>query len=166
MNVKMTTNMGSFVIALNAEKAPKTVANFLAYVDAGFYENTLFHRVIDNFMIQGGGMNPDMTNKDDKFPPVENEANNGLKNQVGTIAMARTMDPHSASSQFFINVKNNDFLNFRSETMDGWGYCVFGEIIEGMEVVNAIKAVETTRFGAHGDVPKEKVLIEKAERVE
>jgi peptidyl-prolyl cis-trans isomerase B (cyclophilin B) len=166
MNVKMTTNMGSFVIALNAEKAPKTVANFLAYVDAGFYENTLFHRVIDNFMIQGGGMNPDMTNKDDKFPPVENEANNGLKNQVGTIAMARTMNPHSASSQFFINVKNNDFLNFRSETMDGWGYCVFGEIIEGMEVVNAIKGVDTTRFGDHGDVPKEKVIIEKAERVE
>lgn len=160
--VKMTTSMGDIVIQLNAEKAPKTVANFIKYVQDGFYDGTLFHRVISNFMIQGGGMESGMRQKTTQAP-IENEANNGLGNAVGTIAMARTSAPHSATAQFFINVADNKFLNYQNSTVQGFGYCVFGEVIEGMDVVNKIKLVKTgSRFG-HQDVPLEDVIIEKAE---
>lgn len=159
--VSLHTNMGVIKIKLNAEKAPKTVENFLSYVNDGFYDNTIFHRVISNFMIQGGGMEPGMQEKQTKAP-IENEANNGLPNTRGSIAMARTMDPHSATAQFFINVTDNDFLNFRSESRDGWGYCVFGEVVEGMDVVDKIKAVSTGFSGMHQDVPEEDIIIEKA----
>lgn len=159
--VSLHTNFGVIKIQLDADKAPNTVANFLSYVNDGFYNNTIFHRVINNFMIQGGGMEPGMGEKTTK-DPIENEANNGLSNKKGSIAMARTMDPHSATAQFFINVADNDFLNFRSESRDGWGYCVFGEVVEGMDVVEKIKNVETGNNGYHQDVPVEDVIIEKA----
>ena len=153
MAVKLTTNHGDIVIELDAEKAPETVKNFLAYVEAGHYDNTIFHRVINGFMIQGGGMEPGMKQKDTKAP-IKNEASNGLKNEAGTIAMARTQDPHSATAQFFINVADNDFLNFKAENVQGWGYCVFGRVSEGMDVVNKIKGVKTGTSGFHQDVPK------------
>lgn len=154
------TTMGDITLELNAEKAPITVANFLEYARAGHYDGTIFHRVINGFMVQGGGFEPGMKQKPTR-DTIKNEANNGLKNELGTIAMARTPDPHSASAQFFINVSNNDFLNFQSETQQGWGYCVFGKVAEGMDVVNKIKAVATTRNGYHADVPAEDVLITK-----
>ena len=162
MAVKLTTNHGDIVIELDAEKAPETVKNFLAYVEAGHYDNTIFHRVINGFMIQGGGMEPGMKQKGTNAP-IKNEANNGLKNEAGTIAMARTQDPHSATAQFFINVADNDFLNFKAENVQGWGYCVFGRVSEGMDVVNKIKGVKTGTSGFHQDVPKEDVIIERAE---
>ena len=156
--VKLTTNHGDIVIELNAEKAPLTVANFIEYVNAGHYENTIFHRVIGNFMVQGGGFEPGMNQKATK-EAIKNEANNGLKNTRGTLAMARTQAPHSATAQFFINVADNDFLNFSGESLQGWGYCVFAEVVEGMDVVDKIKAVSTGRSGMHQDVPKEDVVI-------
>ncbi len=162
--IKLTTNHGVIALELNAEKAPKTVANFIAYVEAGHYDNTVFHRVIKNFMIQGGGFEPNMNQKPCKAP-VENEAANGLKNKRGSIAMARTNDPHSATAQFFINTVDNDFLDFKSPSGQGWGYCVFGEVVEGMDVVDKIRAVATGNKGFHQDVPKEDVIIEKAEIV-
>ncbi len=162
--IKLTTNQGVIVLDLNAEKAPKTVANFLAYVEAGHYDNTVFHRVIKNFMIQGGGFEPDMKQKPCKAP-IENEAANGLRNKRGSIAMARTGDPHSATAQFFINVVDNDFLDFKSPSGQGWGYCVFGEVSEGLDVVDKIRAVRTGNKGFHQDVPVDDVIIEKAEVV-
>ncbi len=162
MAVKLTTNHGDIVIELDAEKAPETVKNFLAYVEAGHYDNTIFHRVINGFMIQGGGMEPGMKQKGTNAP-IKNEANNGLKNEACTIAMARTQDPHSATAQFFINVADNDFLNFKAENVQGWGYCVFGRVSEGMDVVNKIKGVKTGTSGFHQDVPKEDVVIQRAE---
>jgi peptidyl-prolyl cis-trans isomerase B (cyclophilin B) len=162
MAVKLTTSLGTITLELDAEKAPETVNNFLAYVEAGHYDNTVFHRVIKGFMIQGGGFEPGMKQKP-TGAPIQNEAKNGLKNTVGTIAMARTQAPHSATAQFFINVADNDFLNYPGQ--DGWGYCVFGKVSEGMDVVNAIKAVRTSSKGSHQDVPVEDVVIEKAEVV-
>lgn len=162
MAVILHTNFGAITIELNAEKAPKTVENFLNYVRSGHYDGTIFHRVIDGFMIQGGGFASGMKQKPTNAP-VENEANNGLFNDTYTLAMARTSDPHSASSQFFINVNDNHFLNYPGQ--DGWGYCVFGEVSEGTDVVDKIKAVRTTRAGMHADVPAEDVVIEKAEIV-
>jgi peptidyl-prolyl cis-trans isomerase B (cyclophilin B) len=162
MAVLLTTNHGKIKIELNAEKAPKTVANFLAYVNDGFYSNTIFHRVIDGFMIQGGGFEPGMKQKPTNGT-VENEAKNGLTNVKYSLAMARTSDPHSASAQFFINLTNNSFLDFPGQ--DGWGYCVFGNVVEGMDVVDKIKGVKTTRSGMFQDVPAEDVVIEKAEVV-
>ena len=156
--ITLHTNFGDIKIQLNEDKAPETSANFLQYCRDGFYDNTLFHRVIDGFMIQGGGMESGLREKASRAP-IKNEANNGLSNKVGTLAMARTMEPHSASSQFFINVNNNTFLDFRSESLDGWGYCVFGEVIEGMDIVNKIKGVSTGSYGMHQDVPLEDVLI-------
>ena len=164
--VKLSTNHGDIVIELNTEKAPTTVANFIEYVNAGHYENTVFHRVIGNFMIQGGGFEPGMKEKKDKRPSIQNEADNGLSNDKYTVAMARTMEPHSASAQFFINVGDNSFLNHSAPTVQGWGYAVFGEVVEGMDVVNAIKAVATTSKSGHQDVPVEDVIIERAEIVE
>jgi peptidyl-prolyl cis-trans isomerase B (cyclophilin B) len=160
--VRLVTNHGNITLELDAEKAPKTVENFLAYVTAGHYDNTIFHRVIENFMIQGGGMTPDMAQKP-TGPGIQNEAANGLKNELGSIAMARTQDPHSATAQFFINVADNDFLNYRAPTAQGFGYCVFGKVTEGMDVVNAIKGVRTANSGFHQDVPVEPIVIEKAE---
>ncbi|MGB7503266.1 MAG: peptidylprolyl isomerase [Azonexus sp.] len=162
--IKLTTNHGVIVLDLNAEKAPKTVANFLAYVEAGHYDNTVFHRVIKNFMVQCGGFEPGMNQKPCSAP-IENEAANGLKNKRGTIAMARTSDPHSATAQFFINVVDNDFLDFTSPMGQGWGYCVFGEVSEGLDVVDKIRAVKTGNKGFHQDVPVDDVIIEKAEIV-
>lgn len=156
--ITLHTNFGDIKIQLNDEKAPITAENFRQYCRDGFYDNTLFHRVIDGFMVQGGGMESGLKEKASRAP-IKNEANNGLSNKVGTLAMARTMDPHSASSQFFINVNNNTFLDFRSESRDGWGYCVFGEVIEGMEVVNKIKGVSTGAYGMHQDVPLDEVTI-------
>ncbi|MCC4798036.1 peptidylprolyl isomerase [Enterovibrio norvegicus] len=157
--VTLHTNFGDIKIQLNTEKAPLTSENFLQYCRDGFYNGTLFHRVIDGFMIQGGGMASGMEEKE-TGASIKNEANNGLSNAIGTIAMARTMEPHSASSQFFINVGNNTFLDHKSESMDGWGYCVFGEVVEGMDVVNKIKGVATGKWGyVHQDVPVEEVLI-------
>ena len=164
MSVKLHTSHGTISIELDAEKAPETVQNFLAYVEAGHYDNTVFHRVIDGFMIQGGGFEPGMKQKPANNT-VKNEADNGLKNTRGTVAMARTQDPHSASAQFFINVADNDFLDFRAPTAQGWGYCVFGRVTEGMDTVDAIKAVKTGASGFHQDVPKEDVIIERAEIV-
>ncbi len=158
--VKIETSKGDIVLELYADKAPKTVENFLAYVKDGFFDGTIFHRVIPNFMIQGGGFTEDMKEKPNK-DAIENEADNGLKNEMGTVAMARTSNPHSATSQFFINVKDNDFLNFSSQTQQGWGYCVFGKVTEGMDVVHAIEKVETGNSGMHQDVPKEAVTITK-----
>jgi peptidyl-prolyl cis-trans isomerase B (cyclophilin B) len=154
-------NHGVITLELDAAKAPKTVANFLAYVNSGHYANTVFHRVIDGFMVQGGGFAPGMTQKPTQAT-IENEANNGLKNELYTVAMARTQDPHSASAQFFINVGNNGFLNHTAPNAQGWGYAVFGRVIKGTEVVDKIRAVATGRKGFHDDVPKEDVLIEKA----
>ena len=156
--ITLHTNHGDIVLQLNHEKAPITAKNFEDYCREGFYNNTIFHRVIDGFMIQGGGMEPGMVEKETKAS-IKNEASNGLKNKRGTIAMARTMDPHSASSQFFINVADNDFLNFRAENRDGWGYCVFGEVVEGMDVVDKIKGVSTGSYGYHQDVPRDEVII-------
>jgi peptidyl-prolyl cis-trans isomerase B (cyclophilin B) len=164
MAVKLTTNHGDIVIELDAEKAPESVKNFIAYVEAGHYNNTVFHRVINGFMIQGGGFEPGMKQKP-TGAPIKNEADNGLKNEAGTIAMARTQDPHSATAQFFINVADNDFLNFKAENVQGWGYCVFGRVSEGMDVVNKIKGVKTGTSGFHQDVPKEDVVIQRAEVV-
>ncbi len=159
--VTLETNHGKIVLDLNAEKAPKTVANFLSYVRDGFFDETIFHRVIDGFMIQGGGFTADMKQKPTR-PPIDNEANNGLRNSRGTIAMARTSDPHSATSQFFINVADNDFLNFTAPTPSGWGYCVFGHVITGMDVVDAIKGAATTGRGGHQDVPVNNIIITRA----
>jgi peptidyl-prolyl cis-trans isomerase B (cyclophilin B) len=159
--VLLKTNKGDITLTLDAAKAPKTVANFLAYVKSGHYDGTIFHRVIDNFMIQGGGMAPGMKQKPTQAE-IENEANNGLKNINGSVAMARTNEPHSASSQFFINVNDNDFLNHSAPTAQGWGYAVFGEVSDGMDVVNAIRKVKTGSSGFHQDVPTEDVVIEKA----
>ncbi|BEU03824.1 peptidyl-prolyl cis-trans isomerase [Agarivorans sp. OAG1] len=157
--VTLHTNFGDIVVKLNTAEAPETAANFLAYAKDGFYNDTIFHRVIDGFMVQGGGFASGMEEKETKAP-IKNEANNGLSNKTGTLAMARTMDPHSASAQFFINVNDNTFLDFKAETTEGWGYCVFGEVIEGMDVVNKIKGVDTGNFGyVHSDVPLEEVLI-------
>ena len=156
--VTFHTNHGDIVIKTFDDKAPATVANFLEYCREGFYDNTIFHRVINSFMIQGGGFEPGMKQKETKAP-IKNEANNGLKNTRGTLAMARTTDPHSATAQFFINVVDNDFLNFRSERPDGWGYAVFAEVVEGLDVVDKIKAVSTGRSGMHQDVPREDVII-------
>ncbi|EPK8021427.1 peptidylprolyl isomerase B [Providencia rettgeri] len=158
--VTFHTNHGDIVIKTFDDKAPVTVENFLTYCREGFYNNTIFHRVINGFMIQGGGFEPGMEQKNTKAP-IKNEANNGVKNTRGTLAMARTNDPHSATAQFFINVVDNDFLNFRSERPDGWGYCVFAEVVEGMDVVDKIKGVSTGRSGFHQDVPREDVIIEK-----
>lgn len=161
-SVVLHTNFGSIAIELDESKAPKTVENFLEYVNQGFYENTIFHRVIDGFMIQGGGFEPKMVNKKG-LPPIRNEANTGLSNKIGTISMARTNDPHSASSQFFINVADNLFLDHKSQTPQGWGYCAFGRVTEGMDVVNKIAKVKTTSRAGHDDVPVEDVVIERVE---
>mgnify|MGYP001258077763 CR=1 FL=1 len=160
--ILLKTNMGDIKVELNHEKAPKTAANFEQYVKEGFYDGVIFHRVIDGFMIQGGGMEPGMKQKQTRAT-IENEADNGLKNEVGTLAMARTMDPHSASAQFFINVADNDFLNHTGKNTHGWGYAVFGKVVEGMDVVNRIKSVKTGSSMGHQDVPVEDVIIEKAE---
>jgi len=160
--VKIHTNFGVITLELDAEKAPKTVENFLRYVSEGYFDGTTFHRVIPGFMIQGGGMLPDMSQKP-THEPIENEADNGLANEIGTIAMARTMDPHSATSQFFINVANNTFLNHSAKNSQGWGYCVFGKVTDGMDVVEQIAQVTTTIRGGHQDVPEEDVMIEKVE---
>nr|WP_300308469.1 peptidylprolyl isomerase [Halomonas sp.] len=157
----LQTNFGDISIELNHDEAPKTAANFEQYVKDGFYDGTLFHRVIDGFMIQGGGFDTNFEQKPTR-DPIENEADNGLKNDAGTLAMARTQDPNSATAQFFINVADNDFLNHTSKTMQGWGYCVFGRVVDGMDVVNKIKNVATTRRGMHADVPEEDVIIERA----
>ena len=158
--VTLHTSMGDISLELDAEKAPKTVANFLQYARDGFYDGTIFHRVINNFMIQGGGMTADMAQKETRAP-VDNEANNGLKNKTGTVAMARTNDPHSATAQFFINVSDNGFLDHTAPTAQGWGYAVFGRVTAGMDVVEKIKAVATGNKGFHQDVPKEAVTIER-----
>jgi len=159
--VQLQTNHGAIVLELNGEKAPNTVANFLAYVNDGFFDGTIFHRVIDNFMIQGGGFEVGMKQKATRAP-IANEADNGLKNERYTIAMARTGDPHSATAQFFINVADNDFLNFTAKNPNGWGYAVFGKVVQGSEVVDAIKSVKTGNKGMHQDVPSEDVIIESA----
>lgn len=163
--VKLQTNKGDIVLQLDAEKAPKTVENFLGYVQEGFFDGTIFHRVINNFMIQGGGFEAGMKQKPTR-DPVENEANNGLKNDRYTVAMARTNDPHSATAQFFINVNDNDFLNFTAPTPNGWGYAVFGKVVEGTDIVDQIKGVKTGSKGFHQDVPAEDIVIEKATIVE
>jgi peptidyl-prolyl cis-trans isomerase B (cyclophilin B) len=160
--IKLHTNFGVITLELDAEKAPVSAANFIAYAQAGHYDNTVFHRVIPGFMIQGGGFEPGMKQKPCK-DPIKNEADNGLKNDAYTIAMARTSDPHSATAQFFINVVDNDFLNFKAPTGNGWGYCVFGKVTEGQDVVDKIKGVKTGNAGFHQDVPKEDVVIERAE---
>ena len=162
--VRIETNKGTIVLELFEDKAPKTVKNFLRYVKDGFYEGTIFHRVIRNFMIQGGGMDEKMQEKK-TFSPVKNEADNGVKNEAYTVAMARTMDPHSATAQFFINTVDNAFLNHTGKNDQGWGYAVFGKVVEGKDVVDAIKSVETGAWGFHEDVPKEAVMITKAEIV-
>ena len=163
--VKLITNKGDIVLELDGEKAPVTTENFLNYVKEGFYTNVIFHRVIPNFMIQGGGFEPGMKEKNTNAP-IKNEADNGLKNDKYTIAMARTQDPHSASAQFFINSNNNDFLNFTAPSVQGWGYAVFGKVVEGTEVVDSIEKVATGTRGFHGDVPREDIVIESAEIVE
>ena len=159
--VKLTTNFGDITLELNAEKAPITVANFLQYVESGFYDGVIFHRVIDGFMVQGGGFDANMKQKATK-DEIKNEADNGLCNDKYTVAMARTSIPDSASSQFFINVGDNDFLNHTAKNASGWGYCVFGKVIEGMDIVDKIRAVKTTSKTGHQDVPAEPVIIEKA----
>jgi peptidyl-prolyl cis-trans isomerase B (cyclophilin B) len=162
--VKLHTNFGVVSIDLDAGKAPETVANFLQYVEDKHFDNTIFHRVIDGFMIQGGGFEPGMRQKATR-EPVKNEADNGLKNAMYTIAMARTSNPHSATAQFFINVADNDFLNYTAQTPQGWGYCVFGRVVEGQDVVDRIKKVRTGSRAGHQDVPQEDVIIERAEVV-
>jgi peptidyl-prolyl cis-trans isomerase B (cyclophilin B) len=161
--VKLLTNFGEITIELNSEKAPITAANFLQYVDNGFYDGTIFHRVIDGFMIQGGGFDA-LMNQKETADEIKNEADNGLRNDQYTIAMARTSAPHSASSQFFININDNDFLNHSAPTSSGWGYCVFGKVTSGMDVIDKIKKVKTTNRKGHQDVPVENVVIEKATR--
>jgi peptidyl-prolyl cis-trans isomerase B (cyclophilin B) len=163
--VIIRTTFGDIKLELDAEKAPKTVENFLNYARDGYYDGTIFHRVIDNFMIQGGGFDTDMQQKP-AGEPVENEADNGLKNDFGTVAMARTMEPHSATAQFFINVKDNDFLNHSGKNMQGWGYTVFGKVVEGTEVLDKIRAVPTGSRDGHQDVPSDPVIIEAVEIVE
>ena len=163
-NVKLETTLGDIVIELNEEKAPETVKNFLGYVRDGYYDGTIFHRVINNFMIQGGGFNNQMMQKMTQ-DPIKNEADNGLPNDRGTIAMARTPDPDSATSQFFINHKDNDFLNFTAPNPQGWGYCVFGKVTDGMDVVDAIASVSTTTRSGHSDVPEEVVEITSASEI-
>ncbi|MDO9449373.1 MAG: peptidylprolyl isomerase [Rugosibacter sp.] len=161
--IKLTTNHGDITLELNAEKAPKTVANFIDYVKTGQFDNTIFHRVIPGFMVQGGGFEPGMKQKP-VGAPIDNEANNGLKNDCYTVAMARTSDPHSATAQFFINVADNDFLNYGT-CQDGWGYCVFGQVVGGKDVVDKIRAVPTSTVSFHQNVPTEDVVIERAEVV-
>jgi peptidyl-prolyl cis-trans isomerase B (cyclophilin B) len=163
--IRLHTNHGVIGIELDADKAPKTVANFVSYVKSGHYDNTVFHRVINGFMIQGGGFEPGMRQKPTQAP-IENEAKNGLKNTKYTLAMARTSDPNSATAQFFINVADNDFLNHSAPTPQGWGYCVFGKVVEGTDVVDKIKNVRTVRYGMHQDVPEQEVIIQRAEIVE
>ena len=163
--VILHTNHGKISLELDDKHAPKTVANFLGYVRAGHFNNTLFHRVIDGFMIQGGGFTPDLRQKPTAVP-IENEAANGLKNERYTVAMARTNDPHSATAQFFINVADNDFLNYRSPDARGWGYCVFGRVVGGTEVVDRIKGVPTGNRGMHQNVPNDDVIIERAEETQ
>ena len=163
--VKLSTNHGDIVLQLNAEKAPLTVANFVQYVKEGHFDNTVFHRVIKGFMIQGGGFEPGMSQKKTRAT-IQNEADNGLKNTKYSIAMARTMEPHSASAQFFINASDNDFLNHSGKNVQGWGYAVFGEVTEGREIVDAIEKVATGSKAGHQDVPKDDVIIEKAEIIE
>ncbi len=158
--ITLETNYGPITLELDWQKAPNTADNFLKYAKSGFYDGTVFHRVIQNFMVQGGGFDEQMQQKSGNSP-IKNEAQNGLKNSRGTIAMARTSDPHSASSQFFINVVDNDFLNFSAETTNGWGYCVFGKVVDGMDVVDEIRKVATTTKGGHQDVPTTPVVIEK-----
>ncbi len=163
--ILLTTNHGEIKIELDHDKAPETAKNFEQYVRDGFYDGLIFHRVISNFMIQGGGFEPGMQPRKTR-EPIKNEANNGLSNMTGTIAMARTMDPHSATAQFFINVQDNGFLDHTAESAEGWGYCVFGKVIEGMDTVNAIRAVRTTMRAGHQDVPSDDVVIKKAEILE
>jgi peptidyl-prolyl cis-trans isomerase B (cyclophilin B) len=163
--VLLKTNKGDITLTLDAAKAPKTVANFIEYVKSGHYDGTIFHRVIDNFMVQGGGMTADLKEKK-SGAQIENEANNGLKNEHGTVAMARTSDPHSATAQFFINVNDNDFLNHTAPNAQGWGYAVFGKVTDGLDVVDVIRQVKTGNSGFHQDVPTEDVLIEKASVLE
>ncbi|MGG7055538.1 peptidylprolyl isomerase [Nitrosomonas sp. ANs5] len=162
--VKLHTNYGVITLELDSEKTPVTVENFLRYVDSGHYDNTLFHRVIDGFMIQGGGYTAGLKEKP-TLAPIQNEAAQGLKNEAYTIAMARTSDPHSATSQFFINVASNHFLNHTNTSAQGYGYCVFGKVVEGQEVVDTIKKVKTGNYAGHQDVPLEDVVIEKAEKI-
>jgi len=163
--VKLSTSMGDIVLELDAEKAPITVENYLNYVKNGHYDGLIFHRIIPNFMAQGGGMEPGMSERPN-LSPIQNEADNGLKNDKGTIAMARTNEPNSATSQFFINLKDNDFLNHTGKDLRGWGYCVFGKVIEGLDVVEAMGAVATGNAGGHQDVPTEDIVIIKAEIIE
>ena len=158
--IKLETNFGNITLELDTDNTPKTAENFVTYVKAGHYDETIFHRVINGFMIQGGGFDATMRQKPTQSP-IQNEANSGLENKRGTIAMARTSDPHSATAQFFINVVDNDFLNFKSETNHGWGYCVFGKVVEGMDVVDKIKKVTTSTRSGHQDVPADNVIIEK-----
>jgi peptidyl-prolyl cis-trans isomerase B (cyclophilin B) len=162
--VRLHTNFGAITLELDAQRAPDTVANFLQYVNSGFYNNTVFHRVIDGFMIQGGGFQPGMKQKPTNAT-IKNEADNGLKNETYTVAMARTSDPHSASAQFFINVADNSFLNHTSQTAQGWGYAVFGKVVEGQDVVDRIRKVRTGTRGMHQDVPLDDVIIERAEEI-
>ncbi|RDB43018.1 peptidyl-prolyl cis-trans isomerase [Halomonas sp. DQ26W] len=159
--IVLETNLGDITVAVNHDKAPKTAANFEQYVHDGHFDGTLFHRVIPGFMVQGGGFDQEFNQKPTR-EPVENEADNGLKNTIGTLAMARTQDPHSATAQFFINVADNDFLNHSGKNIQGWGYCVFGEVVEGMDVVEKITAMGTSRRGMHADVPAEDVIIQRA----
>ncbi|MFW2439159.1 MAG: peptidylprolyl isomerase [Arenicellales bacterium] len=163
--IKMETNYGTITIELDADKAPLTVENFKKYIADEFFDNTIFHRVIPNFMIQGGGFNPGMIQKQ-TLDTIENEADNGLGNDRGTLAMARTNDPHSATAQFFINLKDNAFLNHSGKNAQGWGYCVFGKVTDGMDVVDKIAAVATSNSGGHGDVPVEDVVILKVEEID
>ena len=163
--IKLTTSSGDITIELNVEKAPETVKNFISYVESGYFDGLIFHRVIPGFMIQGGGFSPDMQQKS-PGDPIQNEADNGLKNTMGTIAMARTGDPHSATAQFFINLADNDFLNHTGKNSQGWGYAVFGEVTEGIDVVQSIGKVPTGNNGGHGDVPLEPVIIQSASVVE
>lgn len=163
--IRLSTSKGNIVVALNEEQAPETCTNFTRYVRDGHYDGTIFHRVIDGFMIQGGGFEPGMSQRTTQAA-IKNEADNQLKNSVGTIAMARTPDPHSATAQFFINVSDNGFLDHSGKTNEGWGYCVFGEVVEGLDVVHTIARVPTTASGMHQDVPSEDVVIEKAELIE
>ena len=160
--IKLHTNFGVITVELDAEKAPESARNFLAYAEAGHYDNTIFHRVIPGFMVQGGGFEPGMKQKPCTVP-IKNEADNGLKNDAYTLAMARTSDPHSATAQFFINIADNEFLNFKAPNGNGWGYCVFGKVVEGRDVVDKIKGVKTGSSAFHQDVPKEDVIIERAE---
>ena len=160
--IKLHTNFGVISLELDAEKAPESTKNFIGYAESGHYDNTVFHRVIPGFMIQGGGFEPGMKQKPCK-DPIMNEADNGVKNDTYTVAMARTSDPHSATAQFFINVADNEFLNFKAANANGWGYCVFGKVVDGTEVVDKIKGVRTGSSGFHQDVPKEDVIIERAE---